>query len=653
MPSTQTAMQADDRRSLTLRLTVLQYLIGLAFAALAVGFWIFQIGQGEKFREMAVANHLQRLPLPAPRGGLFDRNGQSLVENRNTRSIALVRERTKDLEQTLQVVAFAAGVDVAQLRETVNRRRRDPSYRPIVLIDNATEAQVIAVKARGWELPGIIADPVPTRRYPTNVMAAHLFGYVGQVTETQLARPEYAKIESGAIIGQAGVEQAYNNLLMGAEGNKEVIVNSRGREIQELGKQNPVEGQRLQLTIDADVQRATEEGFRHFGEVNSGKPYNGAAIMLDPRSGEVLSLVSLPSYDPNGFATGINPATWAALNRDPSKPLSNRALQGRYSPGSTFKIVVATAALEEGLVTPDFKVHCSGGASFYGRYFQCHLKGGHGTVDMRHAIEKSCNVYFYTLGNMLGVDRIHKWARALGLGERNGIDLPNEVKGLVPSTEWKLREKKEKWYAGETISVAIGQGQVSVTPLSLAVMMMTVANGGTRHTPHVLKAVDDGQGWKAFPPPPPGFDTRMKDSTVKALHEGLWMAVNGAGTAGRARIDGRDVSGKTGTAQVISLTGAKVARGKMDVRDHGWFVFFAPRDKPEIAGAIFAEHAEHGYYGASIAKYAMETYFAKKEGRPLPTLVTPPKTVPAIPVAVTTPAAAPASRPGQPGARRP
>ena len=245
MPQTQTAILADDRRSLTVRLSLLQYLIALAFAALAVGFWIFQIGQGEKFREMAVANHLQRLPLPAPRGGLFDRHGQILVQNRNTHSIALVRERTGDLEQTLQIVAFATGGDVAQLRETVTRRRRDPSYRPIVLIDNATQAQVIAVTARGWELPGIIPDQVPTRQYPTSVMAAHLFGYVGQVTEAQLSRPEYAKIESGAIIGQAGVEQAYNNLLMGAEGNKEVIVNSRGREIQFLRKQNPVEGQRL------------------------------------------------------------------------------------------------------------------------------------------------------------------------------------------------------------------------------------------------------------------------------------------------------------------------------------------------------------------------------------------------------------------------
>ena len=234
------------------------------------------------------------------------------------------------------------------------------------------------------------------------------------------------------------------------------------------------------------MQRATEEGFRHFG-------YNGAAVILDPNSGEVLSLVSLPAYDPNKFAMGIDLATWRSLNEDKLKPLQNRALQGRYSPGSTFKLVVAVAGLEEGVVTPNTTVFCPGGANFYGRFFKCHLAGGHGTVDMRHAIEKSCNTYFYTVGNMLGVDRIHKWASALGLGERSGIDLPNEIRGIVPSTEWKQRTTGEKWYAGETISVSIGQGQVSVTPLSLAIMMMTVANGGTRYTPHVLESDQRGQ----------------------------------------------------------------------------------------------------------------------------------------------------------------
>jgi penicillin-binding protein 2 len=618
------SMMPDDRRSLTLRLSFMQYLVAVMFAALAVAFWIFQIAQHEHFREIADSQYLQRLPLPAPRGGLFDRNFKILVENHTTFNIALVREQVKDIDRTLRVLAEATGGDLAEFRETVSRRRKDPSYRPIVLIDNASMEQVIAAMARKPELPGIIYQEVPTRKYTMSHMAAHLFGYVGEVREEQLVRAEYQGVESGAIVGQSGIEQAYNRLLMGTEGTKSVIVNSIGREIEEVGKQDPKEGKRLQLTIDVDLQRAAEDGFRHFGEVQSGAPYNGSAVVLDPRTGEVLTLVSLPAYDPNKFAVGIDAATWKSLTTDQLRPLQNRALQGTYSPGSTFKIVIATAALEEGVATPDFRVHCSGGQFFYTRTFACHLKGGHGTVDMRQAIERSCNVYFYNLGKMLGVDRIHKWASALGLGEVNGIDLPNEVSGLVPSSEWKQRVKKEPWYPGETISVAIGQGQVNVTPLSLATMMMTIANGGTRHTPHILKAIDEGQGWRPVPPPPPKSVTRFKDSTYKALHDGLWMVVNAAGTGGRARLPGRDIAGKTGTAQVISLEGAKKAKGKIDVRDHGWFVFFAPKDNPELAGVIFTEHSQHGYYGGPIIKHIVDTYFAKKEGRPLPVLVKPP-----------------------------
>jgi penicillin-binding protein 2 len=623
------SLQPDDRRNLSIRLSVIQSVAAGLFALLAVAFWTFQIAQHQKFREIAENNHRRRLPLPAPRGVLFDRNGKVLVENQNTLNIALVREQSGNIDQTLHVLAQATGVDEAHIRETVSRRRREPSYRPIVLIENATLAQVAAFRARKLELPGIIEQQLPARQYPSTEIGAHLFGYVSEASEADLGRAEYEGAEAGSMVGKAGVEQAYNRLLMGKDGDKLVVVNSRGREMGDVEEKPPVEGRRVQLTIDADVQRATEEGFRHFG-------YNGAAVILDPRSGEVLAFTSLPAYNPNQFAGGIDVESWRELTTDPLLPLQNRALQGRYSPGSTFKIVVATAALEEGVVTPDFRVFCPGGATFYGRYFQCHLKGGHGSVDMRHAIEKSCNVYFYTLGNMLGVDRIHKWGSLLGLGERSGIDLPNEIKGLVPSTEWKKTTREPKWYPGETISVSIGQGQVSVTPISLAVMMMTVANGGTRFTPHVLKAVDEGDGWQPVAAPPPQSTVRMKPSTIDALHEGLWMVVNAAGTGGRAKIPNFNVAGKTGTAQVISLTGAKVAKGKMDVRDHGWFVFFAPHDKPEIAGVIFAEHAEHGYLGAPIAKYAMETYFAKKEGRPLPTL--PPAAPAPVKVAATQPA---------------
>ena len=460
------------------------------------------------------------------------------------------------------------------------------------------------------ELPDVVVEEVPTRRYPADALAAHLFGYVGEANDSQVA----GGATQGAIIGQQGLEKAYNDLLMGRDGARVVVVNSLGREIRTLEEVPPVEGRRLQLTIDADMQRAAEDGFRHAG-------FNGAALVLDPRNGEVLTYVSLPAYDPNDFAVGIERAKWAALNTDRLRPLQNRVMQGRYSPGSTFKIVVATAALEEGIVDPDFRVTCNGGASFFGRYFKCHLKGGHGSVDMRHALEKSCNVYFYTLGNMLGVDKIHKWAEKLGMVGKTGIDLPNEQDSIVPSTEWKRKRTGEKWYTGETISVSIGQGQVAVTPASLAVMISTVANGGTRVTPHVIKAVDEGQGWKPVPAPAVADRLAFRPTTLAALRDGLWMAVNGAGTAGRARLPGRDVSGKTGTAQVISIQGRQAARNSgRDLRDHGWFVFFAPKDNPEVAGVIFGEHNEHGYLGAPIAKHLIETYFAKKEGKPLPVL---------------------------------
>jgi penicillin-binding protein 2 len=593
-------MQYDERRSVTLRLSAMQYILATVFAVLAVAFWVFQVAQHRKFADMAENNHLRALPLRAPRGVLFDRDGRILVENRNSFTIALVREQAQNLDAAVERLAAVTGVREETVRDILRRRRREPIYRPIPIIEDASMEQVAAVSARRFDLPGVVIQQVPTRRYPQDTTAAHLFGYVGEITETQLNRPGFEGLLSGAIVGQAGIEQTYNPLLMGNDGSRYVVVNSLGREIESLREDNPVEGRRLQLTIDYDVQRAVEEGFRESG-------FNGAAVMLDPRTGEVLSLVSLPAYDPNAFAVGIDRAAWQALNADRLHPLQNRAIQGRYSPGSTFKIPMAVTALEEGVITADHRIHCSGGGVFYGRYFQCHKKGGHGRVNLRQAIEQSCNVYFYTLGSLLKIDQIHKWSTRLGLGVKSGIDLPHEQEGLIPSTEWKRRRYNERWYPGETISVAIGQGQVWVTPISMALMAATVANGGTLFKPQLLKAIDDGQGWKPASADPPTSAVTLKPETVEAVHQGMWLAVNGAGTAGRARIPGRDVSGKTGTSQVISLQGGRAAAGRTDrdLRDHGWFVFFAPRDNPEIAGVVFAEHSAHGYLAAPIAKYAM------------------------------------------------
>jgi penicillin-binding protein 2 len=611
----------DDRRKLVGRLVVVQYLVIVVFVVLALAFWYFQIVQHQKFSELAENNHQRNLGLRAPRGVLFDRRGRVLVENRDSFVISIVREHTRDINHTSRLLAEVLGIDESILRDIVRKHRSEPSYRPIPIVQDATLAQVAAVTAHrlDTELPDVIVERVPTRRYPES-MAAHLFGYVAQVTEAQLSRDGY---KSGDLVGQAGFERVYNKVLMGQDGAKRVVVNSLGREIRTLEEVPPSEGRRVQLTIDYDVQRAAEEAFTELG-------YAGAAVVLEPNTGEVLAYVSLPAYDPNAFAGGIDRATWSSLNTDALKPLQDRAIQGRYSPGSTFKMAVAAAALEEGIATPEFAVTCHGGADFYGRYFHCWKKGGHGTVNLRHAIEQSCDTYFYTLGKMVGVDKINKWATRLGLGVKSGIDLPNEVTGLVPSSEWKRLRFKEPWYPGETISVAIGQGQVSVTPVSMAVYMAALGNGGRRVTPHVLRAVDDGNGWKMATVPEGQGEAGLKPDTINAIEDGMWMVVNAGGTGGNARMPGYDVSGKTGTVQVISLDAAKALKGRtdLDLRDHGWFVFNAPRGNPEIAGAVFTEHGEHGTTAALITRHILETFFAKKEGRALPVFKAPAKPAP-------------------------
>jgi penicillin-binding protein 2 len=609
----------ENRRGLETRLLAFRVAVVISVALLAAGFWVLQVVEHQKFEEAAENNHRRTIPLRAPRGVLFDRTGRVLVENKYSFTIVIVREQSpnpKDLSEAIRRLAAATGVDEKGIRAAVQRRKGDQAFRPIPVIEHATFAQVAAVMVHKLELPEVFVQQVPTRTYPEGGLGAHLFGYVSEIQESQLDRPEFAGLPSGAIVGQAGVEKAYNPLLMGQDGNRVLVVNSVGREIKELQKDEPVGGERLQLTIDYDVQHALEEAFHANG-------FAGAAVFLDPRTGEVLAMTSQPAYDPNDFANGMDRATLARLNTDPLKPFQDRLIQGLYQPGSAFKILMATAALSEGVITPDTKFTCTGSATFYNRVFQCDKHDGHGTLDLRHAIEQSCNVYFYHVADLLKIDQIHDYAVKLGLAGKTGIDLPGEVEGLVPSTEWKLRVKGEKWYAGETISVGIGQGAVAVTPIAMATMMSTIANGGTVVTPHVLKAVDEGKGWMPVDPPAPRSVFPFKPEVLDPVRDGLWLVVNGAGTASRAQVAGHDVVGKTGTAQVISKEGKAAATGKtgVDLRDNAWFVFFAPKDNPQIAGVVFAEHAGHGgLSSAPIARYVLETFFAKREGRPLPKL---------------------------------
>jgi len=389
----------EDRRRITVRLTVLQVGAVVVFATLAISFWLLQIVQHAKFEEMAENNHQRTLALRAPRGIVYDRNGQVLVENRHSFTISIVREHTKDIDRTVRLLSAVAGLDPNDVKAIVARHRSEPTYRPIVVVEDASLAQVAAITARrlDFELPDVVVEEVPTRQYPA--LAAHLFGYVGEVSDAMVASDN--TLRSGDIVGQSGIEKTYNGLLKGEDGAKVVVVNSLGREIRTLDEEAPTEGKRMQLTVDYDLQKAVEDGFK--GLAADDIATAGAAVILDPSNGEVLAFTSQPAYDPNAFAAGIDRATWNSLMADDERPLNDRAIQGRYSPGSTFKMAVALSALEEGVITPDFKVHCGGSANFYGNIFQCWKKGGHGTIDLRHAIEQSCNVFFYTVGNMVGV----------------------------------------------------------------------------------------------------------------------------------------------------------------------------------------------------------------------------------------------------------
>ena len=418
-------------------LTLGRIIVGVVFGLLALSFWSLQIGQYDRLAEMAENNHDRTISLRAPRGALVDRNGNVLVDNRYTFNISVIRERVADLDSSLDLIGRVTGADVDALRAAVLDQRDVPAFRPIVIVPDASLAQVAAVQARAIELPGVIVEHDPARYYPSRKTASHLFGYVGEAQEHQLRDVSDPRVRLGAIIGQSGVEQSYNLLLMGENGARRVAVNNVGREIETIDQVSPRQGRQLRLTIDLDVQQAAEEAFAISG-------FDGAAVALDPRTGEVLALVSLPAYDPADFVPRVDRQTWSTLNSDARRPLQNRVLQGRYAPGSTFKVAMAVAALEEGAITPDFSVNCGGGARFYQRFFRCHTR--HGRVALHEALEKSCNTYFYTLGSMLDIDRIHHWAAALGLGEPSGIDLPHEVPGLVPSRAWKRLQFNQPWY---------------------------------------------------------------------------------------------------------------------------------------------------------------------------------------------------------------
>lgn len=595
--------QREELELLRFRISFIGYTIAAALIVLAAGFWNHQIVQSTYYEHRAEQNRVRDITLVAPRGRIYDRFRRVLADNRPSYNIVLIRENSPhSVEQTAAMLSPGVGISVEDLLERINRRRREPKFRPIVLKEDISVGDIAFVKVHRYELPEISVELQPRRRYLGDEIAAHALGYVGEVTEAELASPEFLDSRSGDLIGKAGLEREYNSLLRGKDGFKRVIVNSFGREMGKLDEEPYVPGNDLFTTIDLDIQTAAEEmiGDR-----------TGAAIAMDPRTGEVLAMVSKPAYDPNLFATRISIADWSNLINDPRKPLQNRVIQNHYSPGSVFKVFLAVAGLEAETLNPLQTTFCPGSATFYGRSFACHQKRGHGSVSLHNAIVNSCNVFFYNVGKNLGIDRISHYATTMGLGRKTGVDLPNEDPGLIPSSEWKQRVFKTAWYPGETISVSIGQGAVSITPMQAAWALGGLATGGRLKQPHFVKPEE----LKRL-----GFEARelrneeypLHESTVDIVSKAMWGVVNESGTGTRARVEGFDVAGKTGTAQVVG----KQLYSKDSYEDHGWFVGFAPYRNPEIVVAVFIENGGHGgVVAAPVAQAMMEIYYKKKMGQ--------------------------------------
>jgi penicillin-binding protein 2 len=576
----------EDLRVVQSRLVVLQGVAVSVVALLVVQFWNLQVIRARHFRELAENNRSRLVTLAAPRGALLDREGRVLVGNRPSFNVVLVPEHAVDLDRVVSRLASTLGMGEGAIRERLARRQ---PYRPVVVKVDAPLADVAALEARRLELPEVSVEVVPLRSYPLAAAAAHALGRVGEISERQLELPEHKGLGPGSLVGQAGIEARYNRALMGRDGFRRVIVNSRGLEVTEAERQPPVDGPSLTLSIDASLQAAMEKAFE-------GRA--GSAVALDPETGEVLAMTSTPAYDPNEFTTGIDASLWASLASSPDTPLMNRVIQGTYSPGSTFKIVVSTAALEEGVITPGTTFYCPGYLAVYNTVFHCANPRGHGVMDLRRAIANSCNVYFYQVGIRLEIARLAKWAKLMGLGAPTGIDLPAEASGLMPSPEWKMRIFKTPWYAGETVSVAIGQGQVSATPLQMARAIAVIANGGRLVRPHLARSA-------AAAPVPLG----IHPETIAAVKEGL-ASVVAEGTGWRARLQTVEVCGKTGSAQVVARSRLEKTPEAFELLPHGWFLAFAPADRPRIALAVIVEHGRSGGESAApVARGILAHYF--------------------------------------------
>jgi len=593
------ALLAEPKLS-SQRLSLVRYGVVVVFVLLLIGFWQLQVVRSDYYANLAERNRIRTLPVMAPRGLIVDREGRPLVDHYTSFSVILIRDYVEEVQEALPVIAQGLGLDPDGLARRLEEFADAPPYQPIVLKQEVTLADIAFIEAHRTDLPQLELLLVYRRRYPGQGFGAHLFGYVGEASKKEVTERGY---QLGDYVGKMGLERYYNQTLMGSSGQRRVIVDSRSKEVEKLDRIKPIPGRPLRLTIDLDLQTAAEAAMQ-------GR--KGALVAIDPRTGDILAVVSRPTFDPNLFAVRIPPGEWSALTGDPDKPLLNRAIQAQLAPGSVFKIFIATAALEEGVIDKNsFTVHCPGWANHYGRVFRCWRPEGHGVVNLHRALVESCDVFFYEVGRRVGIDRIARYSRLLGLGSLTKIDLPGEENGLVPSPEWKLRVQKQRWWDGETISVAIGQGPLLVTPLQLAYAIGGIASDGVFAQPRLLLDPDSE---------PEIRRVSLKPSTVAAVTSALWGVVNEEGTGRLARLPGIDVAGKTGTAQLVSLDNLRRAKGEAarTLVDNAWFVGLAPARDPEIVVTVLLEHGEHGAAAAPLAREVIRAYYEKKQPGPRP-----------------------------------
>ena len=607
------------------RLPWLAALIVLVFAAFFARLFQLQVIQTDDLRLRSVKNSVRTLRLEAPRGDILDRNGRTLATTRPAFGVQVLPNDVRHAEVVFPALAQLLDREPAELSAKVGNPRGRLRFQPIRLAGDLSYDQLARVESHLHALSGVVTDVHPRRHYVGRDLAAHVLGFIGEIQKSQLETREFADYRAGEVIGQAGIERREQEALRGRAGGRNQIVDVAGRVVGTLDEIRPVPGGSVQLTLDLDLQRAAEAAF--LPDVIGERAKIGAVVAMDVHSGDVLALASKPSFDPNDFAGGIDAETWEFLTTDRWKPIQNRAISGQYPPGSTYKVFVAAAGLEEGLVEPARKIFCPGHYRLHGRTYRCWKRGGHGWVDLHDALVRSCDVYFYMLGKELGVDRLAFFARGFNLGRRTGISLPQEMPGLVPTSAWKEHRFKERWVPGETISTSIGQGFNLTTPLQLAVAYGAIANGGTLVRPRLVLRVADAEGRLVDGPPPEERGTvpvaREHLDRVRAALESVVQDVGGTG--GRARVEGVRVAGKTGTAQVVGLKHTEHLDEEeiaFELRDHAWFVGLAPAEAPEIVVAALVEHGGHGGSAAGpIVQKVLARYFEKRAVEQIPAQV--------------------------------